>query len=118
MYKIFVALCFVIGYIFYRIFYIKFDNSDCLVDTYFEATWNANRWMNDTAGKAILGIMQVMMDSWIIFAGLAWYLFRYKKADSIKKHAFPSSGWNNLSVQGNFSGIINYYLEYIKITFR
>lgn len=68
-----VALCFVVGYTIYRIFYIAFDNSKCLIDNYFEATWDANRWMRDsTVASGILGAMQVIMDAWIIFAGVAW----------------------------------------------
>ncbi len=51
---------------------MEFDNSKCISDTYFDATWDANRWLRNTAGNVILGVMQVIMDSWIIFAGLTW----------------------------------------------
>jgi hypothetical protein len=72
IYKIIVALCFVVGYTIYRIFYVSFDNSKCLVDTYIEATWDANRWLRNTAANYIIGAMQIIMDSWIIFAGVGW----------------------------------------------
>ena len=84
-----VALCFVIGYTIYRIFYIKFDNSKCYQDTYFDATWNANRWLRNHGANVIIGIGQVMMDAWIIFAGVAWYIFAYLRFVLVKNMRFP-----------------------------
>lgn len=63
--------------------------------------------MRNTAANGILGAMQVIMDAWIIFAGVAWYFISKKKVNFIKKHAIPSRCRNNIFVQGNISGIIN-----------
>jgi len=77
LYKIVVAACFIVGYTIYRIFYLKFNDAVCISDTYFEATWSANRWLRNTGANAIIGLGQVIMDAAIIFAGLTWYIKIY-----------------------------------------
>ena len=64
-----ISIVFVIN----RIWYESYSGKECFLDNYHELTYGANRKMMEGWDNIVIGIGQLMMDSWVLLIGVYWY---------------------------------------------
>ena len=73
--KCVIAFMFSLGYLLYRLLYEKYTGTLCNIDKYHQLTYAANRKLFHGWDNLIIGIGQLLMDGWVLFTAIYWYMF-------------------------------------------
>ena len=72
-----IAFAFVFFFFLYRLLYKKYMGQDCVIDKYHQFTYPANRKLYNGWDNTIIGIGQLLMDGWVLFTAIYWYISNY-----------------------------------------